>query len=310
MWRYLIMTTHHQRGFFKNFLCVLLLTFMIPAFLIAGAKGKIMGRVTDAATGEVLPGANVIITHEWRYNNAVELSSPLGAATDLNGEFVVLNVSPGIYTIESVMIGYSRTVFEKIRVSINRTTPLIIELNPEVIEGETIVVEAERELIKRDMTSSMRTVSSEDLENFIIESVGEAVRLQPGVVEGHFRGGRSGEVSYLVDGVQSGIGVHADAVREIEVISGTFNAEYGKVMSGIVNVAPKEGGSIYNTGARVFTGNYLTGHDYVGLETANPFHRTELRLHLGGPMPYLGNDINFFIFGTMVNDDGLFYGIR
>jgi outer membrane receptor protein involved in Fe transport len=296
--------------FLKNYIKTIFLLLILPGFILAGAKGKIMGRITDAVTGELLPGAHVILTHAWNQGEPVELISPMGAATDLNGEFVVLNVHPGIYTIEAGMIGYARKIYQKIRVSINRTTPLIIELNEEAIEGETIVVEAQREAIKRDMTSAMRTISSEDLENFIIESVSEAVKLQPGVVEGHFRGGRSGEVSYLVDGVQSGIGIHADAVQEIEIISGTFNAEYGKVMSGIVNVVPREGGSIFTGGVRLFTGNYLTSHDYVGLDASEIFHRNEIRLQFGGPLPYTNNKINLFIFGTVVNDDGLFYGIR
>ncbi|NIA30841.1 MAG: hypothetical protein GWP06_13125 [Actinobacteria bacterium] len=120
--------------------------------------------------------------------------------------------------------------------------------------------------------------------------------MQPGVVAGHFRGGRTGEVKYLIDGVESGIGLNIDAVQEIEVISGTFNAEYGKVMSGIVNMAPKEGGSELTGGVKLFTGNWLTKHDYVGLDKADVFHKTELRYNLSGPLPFTGNKVTFFIY--------------
>jgi len=291
-------------------ICISCFLLFIPDPIFAGTAGKIMGRIIDAATAEAIPGANIIITHKWSAEKAVELGRPMGAASDLNGEFVILNIDPGLYNLEIGMIGYGTQVFEKIRVSINQTTALEVKLNQEVIEGETIVVEAQRDVIQKDMTSSMKTVSSEEINNYIIENLSEIIRLQPGVVEGHFRGGRSGEVSNLVNGVNSGIGVHADAVAEVEVISGTYNAEYGKAMSGIINIAPKEGGADFNFGAKFFSGNYLTSHDYVGLDPADLSHMTEMRLFISGPVPLTSGKVSFYLFGTTLHNDGLYYGIR
>ncbi|MCK5033777.1 MAG: TonB-dependent receptor, partial [Calditrichia bacterium] len=128
--------------------------------------------------------------------------------------------------------------------------------------------------------------------------------------DGHFRGGRDGEVSYLVDGVQTGITLNVDAVQEIEVISGTFNAEYGKVMSGIVNTAPKTGGENYSTSFKLYTENFMTGHDYVGLDKADIFHKVEARLSFGGPVPFTNKKLYFFVFGNTIDDKGLYYGIN
>lgn len=287
-----------------------LLLLTIPQFGFAGATGKIMGKITDAKTGEPLPAAEVVLTHLWGDGRTIKLSPPRGASANQNGEFVILNVRPGKYTVMVRMMGYEAKIIEQVRVSINRTTPLDVSLKETVIQGEAVTITARKEAIKKDMTSSIKTVSSDDIENFKLESVGAAVALQPGVVAGHFRGGRSGEVKYLIDGVESGIGLNIDAVQEIEVISGTFNAEYGKVMSGIVNMAPKEGGSEFNGGVKLFTGNWLTQHDYVGLDKADIFHKTELRYNISGPLPFTKNKITFFIFGNISNDDGLFYGIQ
>lgn len=279
-------------------------------FAFSGTTGKIMGRITDAKTGEPLPAAEVIITHLWSNDRAVELSPPRGTSANENGEFVILNSRPGKYTVMVRMMGYGLKVIEQVQVSINRTTPLDVVLSESVIQGEAVTITAPREIIKKDLTSSIKTVSTEDIEKFKLESVGAVVALQPGVVAGHFRGGRSGEVKYLLDGVESGVGLNIDAVQEIEVISGTFNAEYGKVMSGIVNMAPKEGGSQVSGGLKLYTGNWLTRHDYVGLDQTDIFHTTELRYTVSGPMPFTKNKVTVFLFGDYHDDDGLFYGLR
>ncbi|MBN1348300.1 TonB-dependent receptor [candidate division KSB1 bacterium] len=287
-----------------------ILLLLSTNLLLAGATGKISGRITDARTGEALSVAEVLLTHIYVGNQAVEMSPPKGAAADMDGRFVLLNVNPGKYNVQVRMMGYTSKIIPGVRVSINRTTPLNVSLDPTVIEGEAVTVTAPRDLIKRDMTSSIKTVSADDMEKFNLESVGAVVQLQPGVVEGHFRGGRADEVIYLIDGIQSGLSLHADAVQEIEVISGTFNAEYGKAMSGIVNVAPKEGSATYTGSLKLFTSNWLTNYDYIGLDKSDIFHGTEARFHLAGPIPFTRNNIKFYMHGTTSDSKGLYYGIR
>ena len=74
--------------------------------------------------------------------------------------------------------------------------------------------------------------------------------MQAGVVDGHFRGGRSTEVTYLVDGMRTDdayggesqtVYLEPSALKDLEVITGTFNAEYGRAMSGVVNQVTKDG---------------------------------------------------------------------
>ena len=295
--------------YFKSIL-ILVISLLIHSQIFSAAVGKIAGHITDLDTGEGLIGANVVITHVWDWENkkATPFSQSIGAAADLDGDYVILNVPPGTYNIKISMMGYTSKVIEKIQVSINRTTTLDVTLSSSSLSVEEVVVQAKKEVIKKDLTSSIQTISAEELQTYNIESIGEAVSLTAGVVDGHFRGGRGGEVAYLIDGLQSGIALNRDAVQEIEVISGTFNAEYGKVMSGIVNTAPREGGENFNGMVRAYTSNYFTSHDYVGLSASDIFHSTEARFNLSGPL--FTNKLTFFVFGNAAKGDGLFYGIR
>ena len=78
---------------------------------LAQTKGKIAGKVIDEENGLPLPGTNVLV-----------IGTTLGAATDQNGDFYILNLAPGSYSIKAQMMGYESMVVEDIRVSVNRTS--------------------------------------------------------------------------------------------------------------------------------------------------------------------------------------------
>jgi len=222
---------------------VVLLIFIIPSTIFAQTTGKISGRVLDKKNGQPLPGAQVMITAKWAGDQEVPLNQIIGTATDGEGDFFILNIPPGEYTVTVQMMGYSSIKYTEVSVSVNRTVTLSTELESTVIAGQEVIVTARAVEIKKDQTSSIRNVSSKDIAKLPIESLDQVVAMQPGVVAGHFRGGRSDEVSYMIDGMQvdesfgqSGrtVSVNTDVVSDVEVITGAFNAEYGRAMSGIV----------------------------------------------------------------------------
>jgi len=271
-----------QRLLFFNFLLLLIFTFHNIAS--SQTTGKISGVVIDQATGESLPGVNVII-----------VGTILGAATDSQGEFFIINIPPGNYDVEARMMGYSPMRIKDVRIFVNRTIPVEFKLQPTVLEGELVVVKAEKIVVKKDQTSSIRNISSEDIELLPVESVGQVVSMQPGVVGNHFRGGRSNEVTYLIDGVavsdafsheQKTAEVNPEVVEDVEVITGTFNAEYGDAMSGVVNVITKEGGKKFEGSASVNFGNYLTPHDNIfkGLDAYEFDRNKDFKIALSGPI--------------------------
>ena len=104
------------------------------------------------------------------------------------------------------MIGYGTVTFEGTQVIVDLTAKTDFSLKPETIEGEEIIVTAEKPTVRLDQTSMSAVVSSEDIENLPVTDVGDIIELQAGIVRDpnggfHVRGGRSSEVSFWVDGV-------------------------------------------------------------------------------------------------------------
>jgi len=264
-------------------LLIIFIAWLISEISLAATTGKISGTVRDDENDEPLIGANVILA-----------GTSLGAATDANGDFFIINVPPGTYDVTVQMIGYSALTIEALAVSVGRTSQISVNLKTTVIEGETIYVSADRVSTKKDQTGSIRNVSSEDLALLPIESVGQAINMQAGVVNGHFRGGRSGEVSYMIDGMQidnaldrgQSVELNVNAVQDMEVITGTFNAEYGKAMSGVVNLITKDGGDQLRGSVSGYFGNYFTSHDneFPNLPPADVARNQDYRIFLEGPL--------------------------
>ena len=201
--------------------------FLLNYLLYGGITGKLTGTIKDKDTGEPLIGCNVILEDTY-----------IGTSTDGQGEFIILNIPPNSYTVRFEMIGYKKLLHEGILISSDKTIKLDGNMETSVISGEEVIVLAERNLIQFDVTQSEAIITSEELDGMPVTEVTEVLRLQGGVTvdsEGgiHMRGGRTSEVSYMVDGVpmsdsyDGGIGVQIenDNIQELQVISGTFNAE-------------------------------------------------------------------------------------
>jgi outer membrane receptor protein involved in Fe transport len=260
-----------------------LILFVTAGVLHATTTGKIVGQVTDARTREPLIGCNIII--EGTY---------LGAASDADGNFVILNVPPGEYTLRASMIGYAPQILEGVSVSVDRTTNLNIEMRVEAVEGEVVTVVADRPMIVRDRTSSESHVSADDIANMPVGTVSEVIGTKAGIVDGHFRGGRQGETMYMVDGVpvtdpftgNQGVVVETGAVAELQVITGSFNAEYGNAMSGVVNIVTKDGSNTFRSNIHTYFGDYISDRtDYFPhIDYINPLSIKNLQISLEGPI--------------------------
>jgi hypothetical protein len=316
------------------FLIALLGCLAMMTVAYAGTTGKISGVITDATTGEPLIGANVIIK-----------GTSMGAASNVDGAYVMMNVPPGEYTLLVSMVGYQQVNLQSVHVSIDLTTSIDVKLTSTLIEVEATVVMAERPLVAKDNTGSLSTVGADQIKSLPVQSISDILRLDAGIVEArgslHIRGGRAGEVSYWVDGISTtdvydgsnGVRVENAAVQELQVISGTFNAEYGQAMSGIVNTVTKEGDEKYTGQIKVYGGDYISNDDKFGmykdpttqkdpnsggtrivnntrfnpLKNMNPIYNAEF--NLSGPVPLI-KDIRFFVMGRYFYDEGYYYGIN
>ncbi|MFQ6618589.1 MAG: carboxypeptidase-like regulatory domain-containing protein, partial [Fidelibacterota bacterium] len=245
-----------------------LLIFAVPVFLYAGTTGKIAGKVTDKSTGEPLPGANVVI-----------VGTDMGAAADIRGEYYILNVPVGKYSVRVSMMGYNPITATNVAVTIDHTTSLDFALEPTVLEAQEIVVVAERPMIQKDNTMTRQFISSEQIEEFPMDSFTDIVSMQAGAVGANIRGGRASGTIIVVDGISlqdpmTGYGIGAGGYRglggadaslavdlpdfafeEIEMVTGGFNAEYGNAQDAILNIATKEGGSKHTGRVRFYYEN-------------------------------------------------------
>jgi len=167
---------------------------LLPIIVYGGTTGKIVGRITDSSTKEPLVGVNITI-----------LDTRLGASTDIDGNFVILNIPPGKYKVKVSSVGFKPIVFENVSVVVDRTVELNTELEATAVQVGELVVEARRPLIQKDLTSSISVMSREKIESLPISNFTELLSMQAGVVGNgssiHVRGGRSNEVAYMIDGM-------------------------------------------------------------------------------------------------------------
>ena len=254
--------------------------------LVAGTTGKITGRITDKSSGEPLVGSNILL-----------VGTPYGAATDIDGRYFVLNAPPGTYDLRATLIGYGPVLVRNVRVVADQTTNIDAKLEASPVGIAEIVVQAERPMVQRDATSTISVVSSEQIKMMPVKDFVEVLQMQAGVVaEGrnlYVRGGRSNEVGYLIDGMfvkdpvmgTSGTRIHNDAISELVFLDGTFNAEYGNALSGVVNIVTKEGG-------REWAG-LLEGRTSEFAVAPYKYYREDrVAMSLSGPIA--GDDLTFF----------------
>ena len=271
-----------------------LLIVILSAMVFAGETGKIHGYVSDSENDNPLPGVNVILE-----------GTSLGAATDSDGEFYILNINPGLYNIKFTFIGYAEVTIENVRVTRDLTTNLYtLKMSPEAIAGKEVTVIADKPLIEINATNEVRVVRAEDIKNLPIRGYANIVALQTSVVQDggnlHVRGGRAEEVGFYVDGVnvsdpfsltRTG-SIPNISIEEVSFQAGGFGAEYGSANAGIVNTSTKTGRDRLQ-----FTGESLSD---IGA-TAPSTDRNKLYSYgnklvsgsLGGPIPVL-NFIRYY----------------
>lgn len=260
-----------------------------PAF---AGPGKIAGVVKDAQTGQALIGANVTIE-----------GTTMGASTDDQGRYFVLNIPVGTYTVRASILGYKIVRQENIKVVSDLTTELNFSLQTTVIEGEEVVVTAERPLVDKFLTATKATIDAKELDNNLpVGSLAEIIETTPSAFGGYIRGGRKYETKTLLDGINisdsyfsGGTGgggqvyqtytatrrsegnetnvadPTAGSVQELAVLAGTFAAEYDAASAGIINITTKSGGS--RLSGKLFLRSSLSGLDHAGPNVYNDLNR-------------------------------------
>jgi hypothetical protein len=229
-----------------------------PADAQSSTSGAIQGTVADEATGESLVGVTIVVT-------SPALQNPQTAISDENGFYKIADLPSGNYL---VTFYYAKLTIERsgVVVGINKTTPVFQRLKLSQATGEIVKITDTAPAIDPTSTTQGITIDKDYLKNVPVpgrtfeSALGAAAGSQGDGLGVSFSGSSSLENQYFVDGVNTtgltfgtvGSPVINDFIEEIEVVTGGYNAEYGRATGGVVNVVTKTGsneikGSIFGT---------------------------------------------------------------
>lgn len=283
-------------------------SMLLASSIYGGISGKISGMIIEAKTGEPVVGATVRV-----------VGTNYATQTDIDGEYFIINVPSGKYNLAVSTVGFETFIKKEVRVLVDLTTPVDFELVEKTVElNQQVEVYAETPVIQKDLTSSKVIYTADRLRTLPnIVTIQSVLTNYPGVVVDrdnnlHIRGGRSGEVSYYFDGFSvqdpfvnnTGIRIIPNALEELTLTSGGYNAEYGEALSGVVSAVTREGGSEYHGSVRMYEGithSYdIYNGDWSDLKMVGNRSGSVM---LNGPIPFLkaGTD-NFSLAGEYLHD--------
>lgn len=215
--------------------------------LIAQNSSSVNGYITDSKTGETLISANLAI---------LELNR--GTSTNTSGYFSITNLEPGTYTLVGSYIGY-RQYEQEITLSAGETQRVNIEMIPEGVELETLVVESqfEREERRNIGTAQISTDLIKNLPPVIEPDVFRSIQLLPGVKAAndfssglYVRGGSPDQTLILLDETTVYNPSHffgffstfnPDAVKDVRLYKGGYPSNYGGRLGSVLTVFNKDG---------------------------------------------------------------------
>ncbi len=241
---------------------ILITIFQSSAFLpfaTAGGTGKVIGRVIDQRTWDPMRGVHLGLKN---HHTGIQK----GAITDSGGRFYFLNVDVGQYDLSVSANGYTPMTYTNLTVNPDFTTTVEFEMIEEPIGSEAWTKTYEAPVIRYDQTGTMQIASDENIARLPLRDFQEVVALQSGITrylpretavdhrELIMRGGRADQIDFRINGIslrdpltgQAVAPFAFEAIQQMTTQNSGFTAEYGRSMSGIVNMTGKGGGSSYH----------------------------------------------------------------
>ncbi len=264
----------------------IVVSLLLPTSAWSQTTGQILGRIVDSESREPVVAAEISIE-----------GTSLRSVTSERGDFILVSVPVGEHRLRVVRLGFQTTVLI-VRVRPGRTTQLTLSLDAAPLDVEGVTVEVERiRLIEPDVTVSHEVTLGRQLVELPIDDVEQAIELTTGVADGHFRGGRVGQESYLIDGLEiknqfeastqgPGLELSPSSLLELEVVTGGFGVDNGSALSGVVSYTTRRGNSERWDGrAQLLTDVWAPDNLYRGF--------TGLSANIGGPIRFLGGTTVF-----------------
>ncbi len=277
------------------FLLYALLFLSIVPSLAQDVTGNLEGRVFNPQ-GEPLPSANVLV-------KSSSLQGARGTSTDKTGYFRLLALPPGVYTAEVRLISFRTIVLRDVRIRLGQTTTIgDVRLEPESVELGEVIVSAERPLIDPSSTTIGTTLVTEEFRSLPLQRNYLSIPIllpqanESAFGEGtNFSGATGLENQYLIDGSEvtepwigvRGLSIPYNFIKDIEIRTGGYAAEYKSTLGGIVNATTYSGGNEFSGQAFGFyTSNGLSANPYSPAEsrTTRGFSSYDVGLGIGGPI--------------------------
>ena len=283
----------------KQFLCVLRGNWIIVCVLIltiflnpiSGQRGNIKGQILSANNQIKLQGANILL-----------LSTNFGSVSDSSGIYIIPNISAGNYSVRANYIGYKQTTRKNISVYAGQTTEINFALEEEVLKGDEITIIAENRMINPEISVSSINLNLKDIKNIPIASIEEAIVLQAGIEPNMtIRGGNVNSTSFILDGINiregrtNGpiTGLSLTSIEQIQIQTSGFDASFGNVRSGIVQVVTKDPPNNYFMGEILFRNNPNQQLNFTGDWDTIYNIGKDLDVSIGGPISQNFGNLRF-----------------
>src|SRR5688572_27508485 len=291
--------------------------------------GAVRGLVKDQASAEAVIGATVVAS-------GPAMQGTQATITDEGGQYFIANLPPGVY---QVVVYYADAQFSRtnVLIQLGKVAVVNININTQAAAGETIVIEGRAPLIDQQSTKTGNTITRDYTDNVPTGRTFGAVLGAAGGTQGDLYGTSVGgstsvENTYIVEGVNTtdpGYGLLStnlpnEFIQETEVITGGYNAEYGRSTGGVINVITKSGsnefhGSVFTywspgalvadekatprAGAAIDRESNLANDFDIGAEVGGPIVKDKLWFHAGFNPHFASNDVARII-KTQVDEDG------
>ena len=266
-----------------------------PRVAEAQITGSIGGTIHDAS-GAVLPGATVTVRGPNLQKEAATVTS--GAS----GTYRVVLIPPGVYDVSVALPGFDGQTRKNVEVAINQQTTLDFSM---AVGGrsEAVVVEAEIPLVEVERSAVSSRVSQQTIDALPLNGRNyvDLISLVPGAlpVPGGQQGAnvsifgeRGAALSFLVDGAENNDPLNGgpavrytqDSVREFEVITTGYEAEFGRAQGGVANIVTRSGGNEWQGSAFTFARNDSLDSSNVPNQDPPKLERYQWGGTLSGPL--------------------------
>jgi Carboxypeptidase regulatory-like domain len=312
------MNKRHRLSFYLS-ICLLLMLFGIGQVYAQSFQSAVVGQVTDAA-GAVIPGAKVTIIGEETGRTSIVMSG-----TD--GGFTIPQLPPGQYELRIEATGFRRTTRRGLALEIGKTLRTNITLEAGEV-NDTVTVTSDVPPINTDTSNKGEVIVQKQVQDLPLNgrNFTDLALLVPGIYkrpddddqgEGLAAAGtRTEAANFTLDGIANrsdrngGVGVNTsiESIREFNVSTSTYSAEYGRTAGAQINVVSKSGtnqfhGSIFDylRNDLFDARNVLTPPDQDKTLKRNQFGGSiggplTLPPSIFGPIKYDGSDRTFFFF--------------